>query len=368
MRHLSEGETMEVQGSGKNPYIIKNSGGVISCSCPAWRNQSLAIDVRTCKHIKANVSNGAAPSVQSGSVVAAMVAAEASPSDTAMPVLSSAAPTPAPTPKNVPPCLLAHSWDGETDVSGWLSSYKLDGVRAWWDGEKFWSRLGNQYHAPQWFKDLMPKGVILDGELFAGNGRFQETVSIVRKLNPVDSEWKNIKFMVFDMPKHGGPFEDRILALAKLIREEYQGYYVSKDERNCHIDILEHDHVKDNKHAREWHLALAEKYGYEGIMLRKPGSMYEEGRSHTLLKVKSFKDCEVTVTGYEKGKGKHKGRTGALVCKMDDGTQVSVGTGLTDKERENPPSIGSKITVRYQELTKDGVPRFPSFVSARDYE
>jgi DNA ligase-1 len=361
MRHLIEGETMEVQGSGKNPYIIKNSGGVISCSCPAWRNQSLAIDVRTCKHIKANVSNGAAPSVQSGSVVAAMVAAEGSP----MPVLSTAAPTPAPTPKNVPPCLLAHSWDGETDVTGWFASYKLDGVRAWWDGERFWSRLGNEYHAPQWFKDLMPKGVVLDGELFAGNGRFQETVSIVRKLNPVDAEWKNIKFWAFDMPKHPGTFEERLAALRSILPFEGR-------EQRDHLDMLDHYDIVPGvngwKGMVRFHLECAEKYGYEGIMLRKPGSLYEEGRSHTLLKVKSFKDCEVTVTGYEKGKGKHKGRTGALVCKMDNGTEVSVGTGLTDKERENPPSIGSKVTIRYQELTKDGVPRFPSFVSARDYE
>jgi DNA ligase-1 len=358
MKHLNEGETLEVQGSGKLPYIIKNSGGVISCSCPAWRNQSLAIDVRTCKHIKANVSNGAAPSVQSGSVVAAMVAAGASPA----PVQSS----PAPTVKNVPPCLLAHSWDGETDVSGWLSSFKLDGVRAWWDGERFWSRLGNEYHAPQWFKDLMPKGVVLDGELFAGNGKFQETVSIVRKLNAVDSEWKNIKYMVFDMPKHGGVFEERRKAMNELLGG--QDTVESALEVVYHRPVLADFRGMSMKEQVQFLLKWAESEGYEGIMLRKPGSLYEEGRSHTLLKVKSFKDCEVTVTGYEKGKGKHKGRTGALVCKMDNGTVVSVGTGLTDKERENPPSIGSKITVRYQELTNDGVPRFPSFVSARDYE
>lgn len=356
MRHLSEGETMEVQGSGKKPYVLKNSGGVISCSCPAWRNQSLAIDVRTCKHIKANVSNGA-PGVP--------VSTDGPPGGAFLSPDTEVGPK---APKNVPPCLLAHSWDGVEDVSGWLCSAKLDGVRAWWDGERFWSRLGNEYHAPQWFKDLMPKGVVLDGELFAGNGRFQETVSFVRKLNPVDKEWQELKFMVFDMPEEPGVYEQRMVVLAKLLRKEYMGYYVSDEVKNRHIDMLDYESVKENKSIKEWHLALAEKYGYEGIMLRKPGSLYEAGRSNTLLKVKSFIDCEVTVIGYQKGKGKHKGRVGSLDVRMDSGVEFNVGTGLSDEERENPPPVGSRVTVRYQELTKDGVPRFPSYLGIRDYE
>jgi DNA ligase-1 len=102
-------------------------------------------------------------------------------------------------------------------------------------------------------------------------------------------------------------------------------------------------------------------------MLREPGSEYEEGRSHTCLKVKTFFDDEAVVTGHTAGRGKHKGRVGALEC-LWNGVAFEVGTGLTDKERENPPTVGSKITFRYQELSTDGVPRFPSFVSARDYE
>ena len=265
-KHLEEGEILLIQGSGKKPYEIKNAGGVISCSCPAWRNQSLSIDLRTCKHIVANVSNGAAPSVQSGSVVN-----------------GTAKPPPA-IPKNVPPCLLAHSWDGETDVSGWLCSNKLDGVRAWWDGERFWSRLGNEYFAPQWFKDEMPKGICLDGELFGGNGQFQRTVSIVRKRNPVDAEWRTIKFMVFDLPKANIPFSDRIEALLMLIPKVTGDNQVMAQPAEF-IHVVDQEWVRDNKHVKEWFLELAEKYGYEGVMLRDPKSLYVEGRSHTLLKV-----------------------------------------------------------------------------------
>jgi DNA ligase len=100
-------------------------------------------------------------------------------------------------------------------------------------------------------------------------------------------------------------------------------------------------------------------------MLRQPGSAYEAGRSSTLLKVKTFRDAEATVIGHQAGAGKHKGRLGALLVRLADGTEFAVGTGFTDKERGAPPPVGSIITFRYQELSNAGVPRFPSYVGVR---
>ena len=97
-------------------------------------------------------------------------------------------------------------------------------------------------------------------------------------------------------------------------------------------------------------------------MLRQPGSRYEVGRSTTLLKVKSFHDAEARVLEHLKGAGRHKGRLGALLVELADGTRFSVGTGFSDAERGAPPAVGSVITFRYQELSDGGVPRFPSFV------
>ena len=97
-------------------------------------------------------------------------------------------------------------------------------------------------------------------------------------------------------------------------------------------------------------------------MLRQPGSQYEAGRSATLLKVKTFHDAEARVVDHAAGAGRHKGRLGALVVQLADGTQFSVGTGFSDAQRESPPPIGSLITFRYQELSDGGVPRFPSFI------
>ena len=101
-------------------------------------------------------------------------------------------------------------------------------------------------------------------------------------------------------------------------------------------------------------------------MLRQPGSRYEVGRSPTLLKVKSFHDAEARVLEHQPGAGRHKGRLGALLVELADGTRFAVGTGFSDAEREAPPPVGTVITFRYQELSDGGVPRFPSYVGVRD--
>ena len=82
--------------------------------------------------------------------------------------------------------------------------------------------------------------------------------------------------------------------------------------------------------------------------------------------MKTFHDTEAIVVGHLPGAGRHKGRLGALECDLPDGTRFSVGTGFSDAERAAPPAVGSVITFRYQELTTDGVPRFPSYIGVRD--
>lgn len=100
-------------------------------------------------------------------------------------------------------------------------------------------------------------------------------------------------------------------------------------------------------------------------MLRQPGSRYKCGRSATLLKVKKFHDAEARVLKHLPGAGQHKGRLGALLVEMANGTTFSVGTGFSDAERQNPPPMGSFVIYRYQELSDGGVPRFPSYVGVR---
>lgn len=134
-------------------------------------------------------------------------------------------------------------------------------------------------------------------------------------------------------------------------------------ERHEFAAVLDHQRCRGVKHLEE-ELARVEALGGEGLMLRQPASQYEVGRSSTLFKVKTFHDAEALVLDHQAGKGKHKGKLGALLVQLEDGTEFSVGTGFADAERAAPPPIGSYVTFRYQEFSDGGVPRFPSFVRA----
>jgi DNA ligase-1 len=174
-----------------------------------------------------------------------------------------------------PPLLLAQAWDNSTDLTDWWMSEKLDGVRAFWDGKQFVSRQGNRFHAPGWFLAGLPT-VALDGELWIGRKQFQRTVSIVRRQDESDL-WQEVRFLVFDAPHCAGGFEARLKFLAEAIRTEQQP---------C-ARLHEHQRCRGLPQLRE-ELARVEALGGEGLMLRQPGSVYEVGRSCTLLKIKTF--------------------------------------------------------------------------------
>lgn len=240
-------------------------------------------------------------------------------------------------------------------------SEKLDGVRAVWHGDKgmFLSRQGNRFYAPDWFVKNLPRDQTLDGELFTTRGGFQKCVSIVRTQNNPDA-WKfAVSYQVFDVPSMGDrPFEERMTWLKKKLSGRKW------------IKVVEHEECKSREHLFEKLKEVTELKG-EGLMLREPGSVYEEGRSRSLLKVKEFFDADAIVRAHVSGSGKNSNCTGALRVEMLDdageptGKMFKVGTGFTDAQRRSPPKIGSTIIYRYQELSNSGTPRFPSYVGER---
>ncbi len=339
MPDLADGESIPIQGSARLPYILKNVGGVYSCSCPAWRNQSLPIEHRTCKHLRA-YRGDAAERQRLGT----------SHDSASHPPKPHSTECSGESPRPVPAFLLAERWESDRDLTGWWLSEKLDGVRAWWDGRgRFLSRQGNEFHAPAWFTAGLPN-VPLDGELWLDRKAFQRTVSIVRRHDQPD-DWRRITFMVFDAPTVPEPFESRQAIVEEAFREHQPAF----------ARVVPQDFCDGVDHLRS-ELARIESLGGEGLMLREPGSRYEAGRSGTLLKVKTFRDAEARVVEHLAGKGRHRGRMGALLVELPSGVKFHVGTGFTDAQRDRPPQIGSYITFRYQELTDSGVPRFPSFV------
>ena len=257
-----------------------------------------------------------------------------------------------PVEKQSPRLLLANVWNQSTDPTGWWMSEKYDGLRGYWDGRKLWTRQGNLIHAPDYFLAELPQDVALDGELWIGYGKFEETVSTVRSDTP-DDRWKNVHFMVFDAPKNKGSFEQRMQFLHATLRKENRFVRVVVQQRCQGVAQLlaERDRVV--------------RLGGEGLMLRQPESQYESGRSPTLLKVKPYDDAEATVIAHEPGTGKFAGKLGALHVRADDGREFSIGSGFSDADRETPPPVGTIITYRFRGLTAKGLPRFASYLRVR---
>lgn len=353
---LAIGEIRLVQGSAKEPYKVKNvDGNIWSCGCPGWRNSPGPVETKTCKHVKA---------LRDSTITAAPI-----------PQLTVKAQRPSTSKASVQasetPVLLAHSWDGVMDPKGFFLSEKLDGCRAWWTGSEFLSRQGNRFFAPDWFRAQMPSH-LLDGELFLDRGKFSQTISIIKRQDG-SGDWTKIRYMVFDAPHLKVSFEERMDFLKQKAQKIHTWPF--------HLQIVDQEVCTGIEHLQS-ELTRIEALGGEGLMLRQPGSFYEAGRSQTLLKVKNMFDTEARVINYTPGKGKFKGMLGALQCETlaatltIGGKQVEVpagirfdcGTGLTDQDRRNPPSIGKIITYRFQELSSDMVPRFPAYLATRDYE
>lgn len=255
--------------------------------------------------------------------------------------------------------LLSEKYTSDIDPTGYYMSEKLDGIRAIWDGENLVSRNGNIFGAPQWFKDILPSNK-LDGELFLGRKRFEQTSSIIRS-GSMDKGWKNISFMTFDIPDpKAGKVEARWAKLQSIVN----------GVNHPQLQFLQQ--IKCTGFNQLMHLLDAViELGAEGLMLRKPGSTYEGKKSSTLLKLKRFLDAEAVVIGYTtliSAGVPVPGAMGALECVLPNGIDFKVGTGFSDIQRKNPPKIGSTITFKYQELSAIGKPRFPVYVGVRDYE
>ncbi|MEO5721514.1 MAG: DNA ligase [Chthoniobacterales bacterium] len=251
-----------------------------------------------------------------------------------------------------PPLLLAKVWDPSIDPTGWWMSEKYDGLRSYWDGHQLWSRNGKAIHGPDYFLAELPPDVALDGELWIGRGKFEETSSTVLRETP-DERWKRVRFMVFDAPEVKGTFEERMEFMGRTLPREGRFVQVVAQQR-CEGTaqlLAERDRVVSE--------------GGEGLMLRRPESQYEAGRSPTLLKVKPFDDAEATVLAHLPGKGRLAGKMGSLRVRTSEGKEFSIGSGFTDAQRESPPAVGSVVTYRFRGLTAKGLPRFPSFLRVR---
>ncbi len=253
-----------------------------------------------------------------------------------------------------PSILLANVLGKNIDVTKYLVSEKYDGVRAIWDGKVLKFRSGRVVNAPAWFIAKLPPES-LDGELWLARERFEVLSGIVRKAEPLDAEWRQIRYMVFELPGGAGSFAERALRIQKIVEQAQFSQLVAVTQTPI-----------ASRAALQQQFDEIVRNGAEGLMLHLASAPYITGRSDVLLKLKPLLDTEATVIEHVPGRGKYQGMMGALRVEMLDGRRFKIGTGFTDSVRKNPPPVGTVITYTYPSLTKTGLPRFASYLRVRE--
>lgn len=239
------------------------------------------------------------------------------------------------------------------DIRQYYVSEKLDGVRGYWDGKQLITRQGNLINSPSWFTKSWPK-IPIDGELWFDRDQFQALLSCVIKIKPEKNQttscWRDVRFMMFDLPQHQGTFNVRVNKMQSLLIHNPSPYLAMISQVQLKsisaLDIRLNEVVKNQG---------------EGLMLHLASAYYQAGRNSALMKLKKHQDAEAIIIGHTQGKGKYKNQLGAVKVKTADGIIFKIGSGFSDVQRANPPEIGTIITFKYNGLTKAGVPRFARF-------
>lgn len=265
------------------------------------------------------------------------------------------------------------------NLQEYVMSEKLDGVRALWNGKQLITRNGRVINAPTCFtKDFPP--FMLDGELWIGRGEFEKILALVQKdcthcpchspsTDKHQSLWDKVGYYVFDVPACGLESSQKAPKPCTLFERlsVLESYLSSKAGKATRITPIKHQPITSEKELFA-HLRDLSKQGAEGLVLRKINAPYEQTRSTNALKLKIYEDTECKVIAHHKGKGKYASKLGSLTCEQEitaNGAKrtlrFKIGSGFSDKERDDPPPIGSIITYKFYGYTKNGVPRFATF-------
>lgn len=292
--------------------------------------------------------------------------------------------------------MLSKTSKGTEDIAGWYLSEKLDGMRCFWDGgvsrdvpidevpwsnlgkgtsataTGLWSRYANPIYAPDWFLNSLP-ACPLDGELYAGRGEFQTTMSTCRKKVPIDSEWQNIQFQVFSTPQLQNVFRSGQIKNPNLnhyiFMDQCEYFYANYADENLHhlvtnngssiVFEFELEYLQEwlegsnpsivsllsqlklpNDVDLAWDVANQRtqniiESGGEGSIIRNPHAPWVPKRVGDVLKLKPCLDDEAIIIGATSGRkgktGKFHGLVGNFIVKYKDAKfELS---GFTDEER-----------------------------------
>jgi len=266
--------------------------------------------------------------------------------------------------------MLAHSYDkhqNKIKFPCWVQP-KLDGMRMLAKkegGEVFlWTRKGKSVDTlsgiRSQLKSLLKEGEAVDGEVYVHGWTFQRIISAIKK---VSDDTALLEYHIYDAPHTNLFFEARFAG--KFLPE-----ITGEIGPNIKVVSTIPCHDKDRFSAAE--LKFIEQ-GYEGMMARNAASLYRyKNRSYDLQKVKRFLDSEYTIIGGKDGSGREAGLI-IFRCITKEGLEFDVRPRGSHEDRRKiydniSEYIGKRLTVRYQELTDDCIPRFPVGIAVRDYE
>ena len=277
----------------------------------------------------------------------------------------------------------------------WVMSEKFDGYRAlfrYTEAGKgiFTSRSGKSFNAPEWFLRSMPSrkilgDSILDGELWAGRDNFQ-LMGVVRKKVPIDEEWTQIQYQVYDVANLENTFIERLKHLKTIVSKTKRSWTLLKKSLQypytnleCPLVFAEQTLVESVSQMDDYYRQIIGNGG-EGIMIKHPYQRYQNGRSSYMLKYKPVFDREAQIVDYKMGEGKYKGLLGAFVCKPlinhdtymvvdEDQKHLFTLSGMDDNIRKHYAKshpLGTIITYECSGYTDNGKPRFGRYLRKRD--
>jgi len=263
--------------------------------------------------------------------------------------------------------MLAHKFEDYKDKIKYpvYSQPKLDGIRCIVRADGMWSRNGKKIiSSPHIHESLKPlfevnPDLIFDGELYADKfaNDFNAICSLVKKTKPTSEDLKKskeqIQYHIYDLPSCSGVFSERHSILNKMSLPK------------C-CELVRTSHVHSAEWVDKWYSDYVSE-GYEGLMLRLD-SKYESKRSKSLLKYKSFIDEEYTILDVVEGLGNKAGMVGSFVFKSKTGYIFNSSPKYNWEEckelwKQRQELIGKSATVKYFNLTPDGVPRFPYVIN-----
>jgi len=237
------------------------------------------------------------------------------------------------------------------DVVGLAMSEKLNGIWARWDGSEFLSKNGLVFKVPAFFKQGMPKKLILDGEIFLGYGKFQAVCNAVK--NDCDGNWQAISFNVFDIAGKGG-YISRMNQLDSVFLPS-------------HAKILKPVLVETLQQFDDFYNAVIKKGG-EGVIARGLNSRYQSDGD--VIKRKNRPDAEAVIVGLTSAKGYSAGLIGALIVEYQNKIfKLPINAIQQTVIYKHIQSwIGLKVTFSFLELSAKGIPSQAALVGVRDYE